>query len=237
MDWIGSLMDRYAAACHIQCIKGTLSRKHPESITDYIQALKLQFDDKDAQDEANEDLEKVWYDGCFRDMFTQIQMYNDEAMVSGAALKKIVLVRLTHNILEQMHTIDLTGKTDDQIIRIITNAGRTAEKWKAARKNLGLRKPISEVCKETNTRARFNLEIRFDKPNTFKNRFQGRRNTESEERLTPSNRSNPQFKPRNGLNKTYAEQMEGIDKSELDRRQVAGECRRCAWLGDQMGAH
>jgi hypothetical protein len=41
IDWIGSLMDKYAAACHIQWIKGTVSGKHPKSITGYIQALKL----------------------------------------------------------------------------------------------------------------------------------------------------------------------------------------------------
>ena len=78
-------------------------------------------------------------------MFTKIQMYNDKAMVSGAALKKLILDRLPHKILEQMHTIDLTGKTDDEIITIITNAGRTAEKWDAAKKNLRLKKSIADV--------------------------------------------------------------------------------------------
>jgi len=72
-------------------------------------------------------------------------MYNDKAMVSGAALKKLILDRLPHKILEQMHTIDLTGKTDDEIITIITNAGRTAEKWDAAKKNLRLKKSIADV--------------------------------------------------------------------------------------------
>lgn len=66
-------------------------------------------------------------------------------MVSGAALKKLILDRLPHKILEQMHTIDLTGKTDDEIITIITNAGRTAEKWDAAKKNLRLKKSIADV--------------------------------------------------------------------------------------------
>jgi hypothetical protein len=33
----------------------------------------------------------------------------------------------------------LTGKTDQEIITIITSAGRTAERWEAARKNLGLK--------------------------------------------------------------------------------------------------
>jgi len=37
--------------------------------------------------------------------------------------------------------------------------------------------------------------------------------------------------------KSYKEQTEGIEKSELDRRKVAGECQRCAWLRDRKGAH
>jgi len=52
IDWIGSLMDKYAAAWHIQWLRGTISGKHPKSITGYIQALKLRFEDKDAKDEA-----------------------------------------------------------------------------------------------------------------------------------------------------------------------------------------
>jgi hypothetical protein len=33
-------------------------------------------------------------------------------MVSGAALKKLILERLPQKIIDQMHTVDLTGKTD-----------------------------------------------------------------------------------------------------------------------------
>jgi len=66
-------------------------------------------------------------------MVTRIQTPNDKAMVYGAALKKLILERLPQKILEQMHVVDLTGKTDNEVITIITNAGRTAEKWEAAR--------------------------------------------------------------------------------------------------------
>jgi hypothetical protein len=157
-------------------------------------------------------------------MFTQIQMHNDKALVSGAALKKIILDRLPHKILEQMHTVDLTGKTDDEIIGIITNAGRTAEKWDEAKKNLGLRRSVTETKKQPFGKPRFEKkETRFDKPKTFKRRFEGRKN---------------QFKDsKNKSKKTYAEQTEGINKSELDRRKAAGECQRCAWPGDRKGAH
>jgi hypothetical protein len=87
IDRIGSVMYRYVAAWHIYWMKGTVSGNHPKSIPGYIHVLKVGFQDKDAKDEASADLEKVQYDGCIRDMFTQIQMYNDKAMVSGTALK------------------------------------------------------------------------------------------------------------------------------------------------------
>jgi hypothetical protein len=158
-------------------------------------------------------------------MFTQIQMHNDKASVSGAALKKIILDRLPHQILEQMHTVDLTGKTDEEIISIITNAGRTAEKWDEAKTILGLRKTVTETRRESSGRPRFEKkETRFDKPKVFKKRFQG-----------SNDQSNKKFK--NKSNKTYAEQTEGIDKSELDRRKAAGEYQRCAWPGDRKVAH
>jgi len=86
IDWIGSLMEKYAAAWHVQWIKGTVTGKHPKSITAYVQALKLRFEDRDDKDEAYASLEKVRYDGCIRDMFTKIQMFNDRALVTGAAL-------------------------------------------------------------------------------------------------------------------------------------------------------
>jgi hypothetical protein len=139
IDWIGSLMDSYAASWHIQWLKGTLSGLHPKSMTGYVNALKLRFEDRDAKDEAYAELEKVRYEGCIRDMFTQIQTLNDKAAVTGAAFKKLILERLPHKILEQIHTVDLTGRTDQEIMTIITNAGRTAEKWEAARNNLGLK--------------------------------------------------------------------------------------------------
>jgi len=139
----------------------------------YVQALKLRFEDRDDKDEADASLKKVRYDGCIRDMFTKIQMFNDRALVSGAALKKIILDRLPHKILEQMHTIDLTGKTDNELITIITNAGRTAEKWDEARMNLELKKPVSEVREEVQQTFQFRKETRSDEPKMFINGFQG----------------------------------------------------------------
>jgi hypothetical protein len=59
IDWIGSSMDRYAAAWRIQWLKGTLNGSHPNSMTAYINAFKLRFEDRDAKNDAYANLEKV----------------------------------------------------------------------------------------------------------------------------------------------------------------------------------
>jgi hypothetical protein len=107
----------------------------------YINAFKLRFEDKDAKNEAYADLEKVRYDGCIRDIFTKIQTVNDKAIVTGAALKKIIIERLPQKIIKQIHTPDLTGKTDQWIFTIIINAGRTAENRKRQGRTSALRLP------------------------------------------------------------------------------------------------
>jgi hypothetical protein len=73
IDWIGLLMDGYAASWHIQWLKGTLTGMHPKSMTGHVNELKRRFEDKDAKDEADADLEKVQYEGCIRDMFTNFR--------------------------------------------------------------------------------------------------------------------------------------------------------------------
>jgi hypothetical protein len=45
IDWIGSLMDSYAASWHIQWIKGILAGLHLKSMTGYVNTLKLRFQD------------------------------------------------------------------------------------------------------------------------------------------------------------------------------------------------
>jgi len=87
IDWIGSLMDQYAAAWHIQWIEGMSNGTHPKSVTRLTNALKLQFEDREAKDEAYACLERVKYDGCFKDVFTQMQTHNDKTLVTGAAFK------------------------------------------------------------------------------------------------------------------------------------------------------
>jgi hypothetical protein len=156
IDCIRLLMDEYAAAWHNQLSKGTLNGIHPKWQTGYILALKIRLQDKCANDEAHATLENVRFDGYIRVIFTQIQMHYNKAFATGAVLKNIILDQLPYTTLEQMHTVDLSGKTDDKIISIIANAGRTAEKWEEACKHLGLRKPISEVPNKTQNKSRFN---------------------------------------------------------------------------------
>jgi hypothetical protein len=129
-------------------VKGTLGRIHPKSMTGYVNALKLRFEYKNANDEADADLEKVWYEGCIRDMSAKIQMFNDTVMVTSAASKKLILERMPQIIVEQMHMVDLTGKTNQDIIAIISNEGRTAEKCESATNNLGLKATLKSYDKK-----------------------------------------------------------------------------------------
>jgi len=55
-------------------------------------------------------------------MLTQNQIFNVKPLFTGAAFKKFIVERLPQNILEQMHIIDLTRKTDNEIISNIANA-------------------------------------------------------------------------------------------------------------------
>jgi len=231
IDWIGSLMESYAASWHIQWLKGTLNGTHPKSMTGYVNALKLRFEDKDAKDDAYAELEEVRYEGCIRDMFTRIQTLNDKAMVSGAALKKLILERLPQKILEQMHVVDLTGKTDNEIITIITNAGRTAENWEAARKNLGLKASFRKF-KTKSSKYEYGTEG-TEKPERRWDRRDRSRRSKREDRKDRSSGKFKKHQPKPDSGK----KTEGIDSLELSRRKAAGECLRCAWPSDRKGTH
>jgi hypothetical protein len=135
-------------------------------------------------------LEKVRYNGCIWNMFTQIQMHHSYAIVNRAVLKKIILDQLPYIILEQLHTVDLIGTTDNEIISIIKNAERTAEKWKEDTRNLGLRKPNLEVQQGAQRRSLFGKVTWFDKPKAVKNQLEGRHNNnKSEGKLKSRNMS------------------------------------------------
>lgn len=213
-------MDRYAAAWHLQWLQGTLNGTHRQAMTGYINALKLRFDDRDPKDTAYSDLEKVRYEGCIRDMFPKIQMYNHKALVTGAAFKKLILESLPQKILKQMHTVDLTGKTDQEIVTIIINAGKTAEKWDAARKILGIRFSLRSHAKSESKHENQDMRQSFGEERKSKNKFK-------KDRFKRKDQSE---------RKTYKE-TEGIDSSELERRKAAGECLTCALPSDRKGSH
>lgn len=66
-------------------------------------------------------MEILRYEGCIRDMLPKIQTFNDTAMNSGTALKKMIFTRLPTKIIEQMHTVDLMGKPEHEIIAVISS--------------------------------------------------------------------------------------------------------------------
>jgi hypothetical protein len=218
IDWIGGFLKKYAAAWHVQWERQALGGKFPRSWTTYQNDLMLRFKDKEARNEAYADLEKVYYEGDIRDMFTKIQLYNDKAQLTGAGLKKLILDMLPEKVLSQMHVVDLTGKTDQEMIDIITKAGRTAEKWEEARKNLGVRTPRERDRKPEKPKDKFRVKKDFKPQKEWKNK---------------------KFVDRNsgGTVKTFAMQTEGVPQAELDRRKKARECMPCAWPADRKGNH
>jgi len=211
---IGELLKKYAAAWHVQWERQALAGKFPRTWTTYQNDLMLRFKDKEARDEAYADLEKVRCEGDIQDMFTKIQIINNKAQLKGAGLKKLILDRLPEKVLSQMHVVNLTGKTDQEMIDIITNAGRTAEKWEEARKNLSTRTPRVREKPEWKPKDKFRVQ------KDCKPRKEGKK-----------------FVDRHigGSVKTFATQTEGIQQDELNRRKKAQECMRCAWPADRKG--
>jgi len=67
-------------------------------------------------------------------MFTTIQILHDMAQLTAAGLQNLILYPLPGEVLSQMHSVNLTGKSNQEMIDIIINTGRTAEKWDEARK-------------------------------------------------------------------------------------------------------
>ena len=136
IKWVGGFLQKYAGAWHVQWERKAVAGQYPRSWTTYQNDIKLRFENKEARDVAYSKMGKITYQGCIQDMFTRIQTFNGKAQITGAALKKFILERLPIKILDQMHVVDLTGKSDQEMIDIITNAGKTAERWEEARENL-----------------------------------------------------------------------------------------------------
>lgn len=113
---------------HVQWEKQALARTFPRSWPTYRNDLVLMFEDETARDEAYSELDILWYDGDIRDMLPYPQTHHDKAQLTGASLKKLMLDRLPVKVLELMHTVDLTGNSDQEMIEINSPTGRAAEK-------------------------------------------------------------------------------------------------------------
>jgi len=81
---------------------------------------------------------QIWKKSCtkaaYKICLPKSKTFNDKAKVTCAAVKKMILQRFPQKILNEMHTVDLTAKTDQEITTIFTNAWRTTEKWEAFQK-------------------------------------------------------------------------------------------------------
>jgi len=157
-------------------------------------------------------------------MFTRIQTFNDKAQITGAALKKFILERLPAKILDQMHVVDLTGKTDQEMIDIITNAGKTAERWEEARDNL--------LIKSYDTKDRSHKKEKKDK-----HRVSKKYDKHWKESKTRKFEKRGKFKKDRREDSSFKDKIEGIPGDELDRRRKEKECLRCAWPADRKGKH
>ena len=219
INWVGGLLTKYAGAWHVQWERNAILGKHPRSWTTYQIDIKLQFSDKEARDVAYAKMEQVRYKGDIRDMFTRIQTLNDRAQLTGAALKKLILERLPIKILDQMHTVDLTGKSDQEMIDIITNAGKTAEKWEQAKENLLIKSYDSRKERKS---KKDKVTKKYEKP--WK---EGKKKNFKKAKKEWKRKDTSSFK----------EKIEGIPDKELDRRRKEKECMRCAWPSDRKGNH
>jgi len=220
INWVGGFLQKYAGAWHVQWERKALAGQYPRSWTTYQNDIKLRFENKEARDVAYSKMGQIRYKGCIRDMFTRIQTYNDKAQITGAALKKFILERLPNKILDQMHVVDLTGKTDQEMIDIITNAGKTAERWEEARDNLLIKPYASKERKEKKRdKSDFRVSKKYDKPwKEHKGKEDKKRRFQKKEKSTPDN-------------------LEGISEKELSRRRKEKECLKCAWPSDRKGKH
>jgi hypothetical protein len=143
-------------------------------------------------------------------------------MVTGASLKKMSLERLQQKIIEQMHTVNLTGKTDQEIISITTNTTRTVQKWEVTRTKLGLKTLL-----KTYQRKHPKLELNEDRSRSLEQKGFQRDQLEREK----FKRDQSERKSKKDYVKT-----EAIERSDIDRRKAAGERLRCSWPADRKGS-
>jgi len=128
-----------------------------------------------------------------------------------------------------VHSFDLTGETDAEMIEIITPAGRTAEKWDEAKIILRLERSLTETRSAVQDQKAFKTRKQFNDKTQQQPRFKPRNSW--------SGKGEKSCTQKNRLGKTYSEQINVIDKSELDRTKSAGDWQQCVWPADGKGCH
>jgi len=206
INWVGGSFKKFAPAWHVHGERQPFAGKFPRSWATSQNDLMWGFNDKEAREEAYAMLENIRYDGDIGDMFTKIRMHNDTAPLTGAGLMKLILNLLPVEALEQMHTVDLTGKLDQEMIEIISKAGRTTEKWEEAKKNLSTRTPRTS-------------EKTWEKP---QNIFRVQKNFKQKQRK-PFEKNQFLNQERKTQIDTFTTQIERVPQKELTRLRNATE--------------
>lgn len=159
-------------------------------------------------------------------MFTQISIFNYKAMVTGAALKNLILEWLPQKIIQQMDTVDLTGITDQEPIPIITNVGHTVKKCEAVRKLLRLKATLKSYDRRNSKNHKT-----YSRNQISYNSWPRRKEKDWSER-SKFNKNRSECKTQNDNCK-----IAGIESSEIERQKTTGECFRCILPGDRKSNH
>lgn len=112
------------------------------------------------------------------------------------------------------------GKTNQEIITIIPNAGRTAEKWEAARKNLGIRATLKPYDQKQ-------PKLQWSKPERSETR-------ESRSQSKTRRVKKDQFKSKS---KGDYSKTDGIEALEIEQWKAANVYLTCAWPAHRKENH
>jgi len=88
----------------------------------------------------------------------KIDMHNNNVWLTCASLQSFMLCQLPVKILQQMHMVDLIGKSDKDIIWSILRARRTVEKREESKCNLMTKAPAQPYMKPEG-KDRDNLKV------------------------------------------------------------------------------
>ena len=157
-------------------------------------------------------------------MITEFDTLNAKAKVFGVAYRTMLMSKLPSEIFKHLTLI---------------NAGKNVEVRKANEKNFRFmgKSRISETSSGRVNKDRGKIQ----KPRGLGSGFQRQRQRFEQRGTQQRSRDNGgSSKPNpfvNAEGKTFKQQTDGIENSELARRLAAKECQRCAWPADRKGNH